>query len=223
MSRRNPLRAAGVAGTALPPLAAGDARADTRAAVERAAGTPAAATYDPQQRFIQVVGGGNGVLYGIRADGALVWYRHSDWQALKTGWASGSGRIIGNGFHQFLNVFGSADGSLYCLRADGTLRRYRYVCSDLETGAGSWADASGVQIGSGFHRYPRLFGFTGYVYGVTADGDVYAYRFNPATGTWTDAYGTHVGNVITFNGALATDSAASTILRNVFALALRDG
>ncbi|WP_433347838.1 N,N-dimethylformamidase beta subunit family domain-containing protein [Micromonospora sp. CA-111912] len=196
MSRRDLLRAAGIAGAAMTPLVgAGEALAADRAV---GAGEAAGPEYDPQQRFVQVVGGGSGVLYGIRADGALLWYRHVDWQTVGTTWASGSGRIIGDGFHQFVSVFGGVDGSLYCLRGDGTLHRYRYVCSNLETGAGSWAAPNGVQIGNGFDKYPRLFGFNGYVYGVTAAGDVYAYRFNPTTGTWINGSGTLIGNFKTY-------------------------
>ncbi|MEU4677887.1 N,N-dimethylformamidase beta subunit family domain-containing protein [Micromonospora sp. NPDC023737] len=146
--------------------------------------------FDPQQRFIFVVGGGNGVIYGVRSDGSLIWYRHEGWATATTGWATGSGRVIGAGFNQFVNVFGGLDGSLYGLRADGTIRRYRYVCSNLETGEGSWIGGSGIQIGSGFAKYPRMAGFNGYFYGITANGDVYAYRFNPAIGTWINGSGT---------------------------------
>jgi hypothetical protein len=183
------------------PWAASDASADTRPVIEPAEGslgTAKALAFDPQQRFIYVVGGGNGVIYGVRADGTVAWYRHTGWQTVGTTWAGGSGRVIGAGFNQFVSIFGGADGSLYCLRADGTLRRYRYVCSDFETGAGAWVNGSGVQIGSGFNKFPRMFGFNGYIYGVTASGDVYAYRFNPATDSWINSSGTHIGNFKTY-------------------------
>ncbi|WP_377505848.1 N,N-dimethylformamidase beta subunit family domain-containing protein [Micromonospora vulcania] len=160
----------------------------------QAPASAAGPAFDPQQQFLQLVGGGDGVIYGIRADGALRWYRHADWQTVGPTWASGSGRVIGGGFNQFIGIFGGADGSLYCLRADGTLRRYRYVCSDIETGAGSWVNAGGVQIGTGFDRFPRVFGFNGHIYGVTAGGDLYAYQFNPVTGTWINSSGTRIGN-----------------------------
>ena len=34
---------------------------------------PVSVTFDPAQRFLGFVPGGNGVLYGIQADGALLW------------------------------------------------------------------------------------------------------------------------------------------------------
>lgn len=197
------MRAAGVAGIAASPLLASEALAsDRRPVTKPASGSTRVAVdgpdYDTQQRFIHVVGGGNGVIYGIRADGAVVWYRHTDWSTVGTNWASGSGRVIGAGFNQFVSVFGGLDGSMYCLRADGTLRRYRYVCSDFETGAGSWVNGSGVQIGTGFDKYPRMFGFNGYIYGVTDSGDVFMHRYNPVTDAWIDAIGTNIGNFKTY-------------------------
>ncbi|SCL68545.1 Tachylectin [Micromonospora citrea] len=169
-------------------LASGGALAAATAApsVLAASAEPARAadpTYDPEQRFIQLVPGGNGVIFAIQADGALIWYRHWGWQTGVTGWASGSGRRIGSGWHQFRTVLGSGDGSLYGVRADGTIHYYRYVCTNHTTGAGYWSGSR--QIGSGFGKFPRLFGFGGAVYGVDADGDLYGYQYTPSTGTWT--------------------------------------
>jgi len=164
--------------------------------------------FDPQQRFIFVVGGGNGIIYGVRTDGSLVWYRHVGWMTATNEWATGSGRIIGTGFNQFVNVFGGLDGSIYCLRANGTLLRFRYICTNLDTGDGSWANGgNGVQIGTGFAKYPRMAGFNGYFYGITASGDVYSYRFNPVTGTWIDASGTLLSGFNTKTYQMIADDA----------------
>src|SRR5436309_11241946 len=45
-------------------------------------------TYDPEQTWIRLVGGGNGVIYGIRADGVVIWYRHADWLNGSFSWAN---------------------------------------------------------------------------------------------------------------------------------------
>ncbi|MEH1098770.1 N,N-dimethylformamidase beta subunit family domain-containing protein [Micromonospora sp. CPCC 205561] len=140
-------------------------------------------TYDPEQAFVQLVGGGDGVVYAIRADGALLWYRHLGWQTGASGWAGGSGRKIGSGWNQFRTVLGGTDGSLYGVRADGTIHYYRYVCTNLTTGAGYWSGTR--QIGSGFQRFPRIFGFDGAVYGVDPEGDLYGYQYTPSTAKWT--------------------------------------
>ncbi|NBE85335.1 N,N-dimethylformamidase beta subunit family domain-containing protein [Micromonospora rubida] len=142
-----------------------------------------APAYDPEQRFVQLVGGGNGVIYAIQADGALLWYRHWGWQTGVTGWASGSGRRIGTGWNQFRTVLGSADGSLYGVRADGTIHYYRYVCTNYTTGVGYWSGSR--QIGAGFQRFPRLFGFDGAIYGVDDAGDLYGYQYDAGTGKCT--------------------------------------
>ncbi|MCW3840321.1 tachylectin-related carbohydrate-binding protein [Micromonospora yasonensis] len=145
-----------------------------------AAATP---SYDPEQRFIQLVGGGDGVLYAIQADGSLLWYRHWGWETGVSGWASGSGRKIGSGWNQFVTVLGSTDGSLYGVRADGTVLYHRYVCTNYTTGAGYWGTSR--QVAMGLNKFPRVFGFDGAIYGVDADGDLYGYRYIPSTGRWT--------------------------------------
>ncbi|MFG2059050.1 N,N-dimethylformamidase beta subunit family domain-containing protein [Micromonospora sp. NPDC048930] len=164
-------------------------------AIDPAPAEAATPSYDPEQRFIQLVGGGNGVIYAIQADGSLLWYRHSGWQTAASGWASGSGRKIGTGWNQFVTVLGSTDGSLYGVRADGTIHLHHYICTDLTTGAGYWT--GGRQIGTGFARFPRVFGFDGAIYGVDAKGDLYGYRYIRSTGRWNGGTRIDVGRDFT--------------------------
>jgi hypothetical protein len=144
-----------------------------------AAATP---SYDPEQRFVQLVGGGNGVIYAIQADGSLLWYRHWGWETGVSGWATGSGRKIGSGWNQFHTVLGSTDGSLYGVRGDGTIHYFRYVCTNYTTGAGYWS--GNRRIAGGLDKFPRVFGFDRQIYGVDADGDLYGYHYIPSTGRW---------------------------------------
>lgn len=162
--------------------------------------------YDPQQRFIRLVGGGNGVVYAIQADGSLLWYRHLGWQTGTSSWASGSGRKIGSGWHEFQTVFGSTNGSLYGVRGDGTVHHYRYDLSDPLTGAGSLF--SGGQIGTGFDRYPRLCGFDGAIYGQDTDGQLFWHQYSPSRRAWT-ATGMRVGRG--FRGAVLQADASGVI------------
>ena len=172
VSRRDALRGAAVL-TLAAALTVGPSTGQARAI---------AVGFDPQQRFLQFAGGGDGQIFAVQADGSLLWYRHLGWASASGGWAPGSGRPIGSGWHEYQTVMGSVDGSLYALRADGTLWYQRYTLRNDRTGEGHWTDAR--QIGSGFNRYARVFGFNGAVYGVTGSGDLYWHQFTPRTGTW---------------------------------------
>ncbi|MFE9694951.1 N,N-dimethylformamidase beta subunit family domain-containing protein [Micromonospora sp. NPDC005806] len=177
IGRRRLLRNSAVIAAAVPPvLAVGEA-------VGQQAASAAVPSYDPQQRFIRLVGGGGGVIFAIQADGGLYWYRHLGYQTGAASWASGSGRRVGTGWNGFRAVFGGVDGSLYALRGDGVLLYYRYRLSNGTTGVGTWI--SGGQIGSGFDKYPRVFGFNGDIYGQTSNGDLVLHRWDLVAKKWS--------------------------------------
>ena len=134
--------------------------------------------YDPEQRYLQLVGGGDGVLYGIQSDGKLIWHRHTGWKQSSAEWASGSGRVIGAGFHRYVTVMGGEDGSLFALCGDGTIVHKRYVVSDPESGAGRWMGLE--TIGQGFDRFDRVFGYDGAIYGVSEGRGLWAFRYDQA-------------------------------------------
>lgn len=152
-------------------------------------------TYDPNQRFLQFVPGGNGVLYAIQSDGALLWYQHTGYLTGSQVWSGGSSRVIGSGWQQFTTVLANSDGQIYALRPDGTLLWYKYRLTNSATGAGTWDPASGSVIGNGFNRFARIFGgWGGVIYGEDAAGDLYWYRY--AAGNGTNAWGASTGSLI---------------------------
>lgn len=154
-------------------------------------------TYDPKQRFLSIVPGGNGILYAIQADGQLLWYCHTGWATGAVAWASGSGLVIGSDWHQFTTVLANSDGQIFALKPDGTLFWYRYILSNAQTGAGSWHPASGSQIGSGFNKFARLIGgWGGVIYGLDATGNMYWYRYAAGNGTvgWAAGNGLLIGS-----------------------------
>lgn len=194
--RRTIIRKGGAIAAAIPPmLMVGSAIAEPAAAAPPA--------YDGQQRFIRLVGGGNGVIYAVQADGTLFWYRHLGWQTGSGGWASGSGRRIGNRWHEYRTVLGGSDGSLYGIRADGTAYYHRYVLSDATTGAGTWV--GGDQIGTGFNRYVRLSGYNGVIYGQDHSGRLFLHKWDSASGTWT-VDGAQIGSGFRDSNLHADDS-----------------
>ncbi|GAA1751088.1 N,N-dimethylformamidase beta subunit family domain-containing protein [Agromyces humatus] len=167
---------------------------------------------DPKQRFVQMIGGGNGVIYAIAADGKLYWYRHRGWTDSSASWANnGAGRQIGKGWAGFVTVLAGSNGTLFALLPNGDLTWYRYLVGNPETGAGSWAARSGSRIGTGFTNFPRHFGgYDGIIWGVTGTGDLYWYRYlrnDGTTGSGAWAGGTKVGNGWSGVGELVADSA----------------
>jgi N,N-dimethylformamidase len=166
------------------------------AAVPALLSAPAASasqSYDPLQRFISLVPGGNGIIYAIQADGALFWYRHVGWQNGATTWANGGqARLIGTGWHIFSTVLGSADGQLFGFLPDGSIRWYKYIVTDLSTGAGHWASASqGNVIGTGFNVFPRVIGgWSGEIFGIDNSGFLYWYQYvgngSSGSGAWAN-------------------------------------
>ena len=155
------------------------------------ASTPA---YDPLQRFIRLVPGGNGVIYAVQSDGSLLWYRHEGWTNGTASWANGGqGLTIGTGWQVFDQIMCDSTGQILAFRPDGTCAWYRRITTS-STGAGSWAQGSGTIIGRGFDRFPRLFGgFDGVVFGVDAVGDLYRYRYG--NGAWAaNGIGLRVGS-----------------------------
>lgn len=153
-------------------------------------------SYDANQRFISFVPGGNGILYAIQADGALLWYNHTGWAAGTTAWAAGSGLVIGAQWQQFTTVLASADGQFFCLKPNGDLLWYKYKLTNANTGAGSWDPASGSVIGHQFNKFARIFGgFDGVIYGVDNTGELYWYRYSGGNGsvTWGANSGAAIG------------------------------
>jgi hypothetical protein len=146
--------------------------------------------YDPNQRFLDLVPGGQGIFYAVQADGVLLWYRHLGWQNGTVNWANGgSGRQIGVQWQQFVKVLAGADGQIFALNPDGTLLWYQYLLSNSTTGAGSWHPSSGKQIGSGFDVFPRIFGgWNNVLYGIDGNGLLFWYHnAGPAGGfAWSN-------------------------------------
>lgn len=156
-------------------------------------GTGAAqAAADPRQRFLKLIPAGDGVIYGLQADGALLWFRHTGWQSGTATWSPGVGRQIGDGFGQFADVLAAQDGRIFCRTGDGRMLSYRYAVTNPATGEGQWADGAGTQIGSGFQRFPRIFGgWDGVLYCQDADGGLWRYQH---TGSgWVNGNGELIG------------------------------
>jgi N,N-dimethylformamidase len=146
----------------------------------------AAGTYDPLQRFIQLLPGGSGIIYAIQADGTLLWFRHTSYLSGAATWANGgAARVIGSGWNMFRTVLAGETGELLGFMPDGSIRWYQYVVTNLTTGAGYWANGgAGPVIGSGFNNFPRVFGgWDGVIYAVDDSGQLWWYQYTAGNGS----------------------------------------
>ncbi|MEV6103438.1 N,N-dimethylformamidase beta subunit family domain-containing protein [Streptomyces sp. NPDC051940] len=153
--------------------------------------------YDPNQRFLSLVPGGNGIFYAIQADGNLYWYRHINWTTgSPASWAnSGAGRLIGSGWHHFRFVLAAADGQVFAFKPNGDLLWYRYLLTNSSTGAGSWHSASGTRIGTGWN-FPRVIGgWNNVFYAEDTTGNLLWYKYTGTNGSfsWAANSGAKIG------------------------------
>jgi hypothetical protein len=85
------------------------------------------------------------VIFAVKPDGDLLWYRYqgngeSD-RSGATGWAANSGSPIGNGWQGFRHLFSGGNGVIYAVKPDGDLLWYRYQGNGESdrSGATGWA------------------------------------------------------------------------------------
>jgi Tachylectin len=134
-----------------------------------------------------------GVIYGVRENGDLLWYRYngngeSDRSGSK-GWGSNSGNPIGNGWQNFGHILGCGDGVILGVAQNGDLLWYKYDGNGESDRSGSrgWHPNSGNPIGNGWQGFRHVFvtpregpiaSSRLTIYAVTQDGDLLWYRYN---------------------------------------------
>lgn len=144
----------------------------------------AAPVDDPEQRLLQIVPGGGGVMYTVYADGRLKWFKHLGRDNGTYNWADGDGREIGSGWQIHTTVLASADGQLFGLCGDGTLWWHKWVLTNALTGEGHWAPGTNNIIHRGFGEYASVFGgWNGVFYAVDEQGDLYWFRYVAGDGS----------------------------------------
>jgi len=133
---------------------------------------------------------GSGVIYAIKPDGGLFWYRDINREGqngaqAERGWAPGSGNQISYGWEKFSHVFSAGDGILYAITPVGTLHWYEDTDRRGQNGAGAergWAPGSGNQISYGWEQFTHVFStgsgpdLTGHIYAITDDGRMRWYK-----------------------------------------------
>ena len=139
------------------------------------------------------------IIYAVRANGELLWYRHDGAVDGSKTWANG-GRLdpVGSGWVAgYRRVFSGCDGVIYLIGDDGTLYWYKHT-GYLE-GNGNWEARR--QVGTGWHTFLNVFSIgEGIIYAIDTDGTLWWYKHNGyKTGASDWAPRRNVGNG--WNGA----------------------
>ena len=115
---------------------------------------------------------GEYVMYGIRPDGALLWYRNDGAPAGAANWVGP--RQVGTGWQNFKSVFSGGDGVIYAIQPDGRL--LRYVHKGYLTGDATWEGPQ--EIGTGWAGFKQVFAaLDGVIYAIQPDGKLLWYRY----------------------------------------------
>jgi N,N-dimethylformamidase beta subunit-like, C-terminal/Tachylectin len=188
VTRRGVVLGTGAALAAAAATATGLASLSDRGLLTQPPGEP-----DPEQRFVRLVPGGDGVLYGLQANGQLVWLRHTGWRDGARTWANdGTARVIGEGWLKYRWVLAAADGQLFGIDGAGNVSWHRYLVSDERTGAGSWAPRSGSIIAQRLGEYRHFFGgWNGVIYARAPHSDLVRFQYLAGDGSrgaaaWVD-------------------------------------
>ncbi len=127
--------------------------------------------------FKQVFSGGGGIIYAMREDGKLFWYKHNnyhDGKGLSSAGAWVGPREVGSEWTQFKRVFPAGDGIIYVVAEDNRLKWLRHI--DYANGAKAWEgpkDVGGPQWGG----YKHVFATGGgVIYAITDDGSLLWHR-----------------------------------------------
>ncbi|MFF0498060.1 tachylectin-related carbohydrate-binding protein [Nocardia aobensis] len=136
---------------------------------------------------------GRGVIYGIKPNGDLQWYRHDGWEDGTARWTAGAGgNRVSGGWDIYDTVFGSYLGVIYGIKPNGDLHWYRH--DGWVDGTARWtAGAGGIKISGGWNIYDTVFaGYDGAIYGIKPNGDLHWYRhdgWRDGTATWEHGEG----------------------------------
>ncbi|TWP47459.1 hypothetical protein FKR81_32660 [Lentzea tibetensis] len=108
-----------------------------------------AAAFDPRHRFLKLIPAGDGVIYGLQADGVLQYFRHTGWANGSPTWSPGAGYPIGDGFHQFADVLAARGGIFFCRTGSGAIRRYEYAVANPRPARGGGSTGAARRSGAG--------------------------------------------------------------------------
>jgi Tachylectin len=127
--------------------------------------------------FRTVFATSNGIIYGIKPNGDLHWYQHTDWQNGTTGEGHfRGGNKVGEGWNIFQTVFATSNGIIYGIKPNGDLHWYQHT--DWQNGTtGERHFRGGNKVGEGWNTFRIVFATSdGIIYGIKPNGDLHWYQ-----------------------------------------------
>lgn len=121
--------------------------------------------------------GGDGVIYALKRNGELYWYRHNGWKAGNQDWANGGkGVVVGNGWNSYESLLSFKGGIIYGVKSNGDLLWYRH--NGWKTGSQDWANnGTGKPVGNGWDIYNKIFSASnGSIYAISHKKVLYYYK-----------------------------------------------
>lgn len=142
-----------------------------------------------------IFSGGGGVIYIVKENGDLIWYKHLGYRDGSFTWDPKSGAKVGNGWTNFYGAFSGGNGVIYLITNDGNL--YWYKHAGFATGDAKWYGGMSNKIGNGWNSAKQVFS-TGWgrIYLVNSDGSLRYYNhlgFLNGAVSWGPGTGNKVG------------------------------
>jgi hypothetical protein len=140
--------------------------------------------------------GGGGVIYLIKKNGDLLWYKHLGYKDGSNRWDKNSGAKVGSGWNNFYAAFSGGNGVIYLIEKNGDLLWYKHA--GYATGDNKWYGGSTNKIGNGWTTAKQVFSTGwGQIYLIDGNGKLHFYNhqgFLNGSGTWGTGTGNIVGN-----------------------------
>lgn len=126
------------------------------------------------------------IIYAVRRNGQLLWYRHDGaWDGTRS-WANGGvPKPVGNGWVEgFQRVFSGCNGIIYLIKDDGRLFWYEH--KGYQDGSNNWEQPQ--EVGSGWNNFSNVFSIgEGVIYAIDNAGFVWWYKhkgYQDGTPAW---------------------------------------
>lgn len=128
------------------------------------------------------------IIYAVRLDGTLEWYRHDGANDGASSWANGGQpKTVGTGWVAgYHRVFSGCNGIIYLIADDGTLNWYKH--KGYLDGTPDWEEPR--EVGNGWNNFHNVFSIGGgIIYAVDRDGTLWWYKhkgYQNGTSDWEE-------------------------------------
>lgn len=128
-------------------------------------------------QFTKVFSGGGNIIYAIKPNGDLGWYKHLGQGNGTASWANnGQFTKVGENWDGFTEVFSAGNGIIYAIKPNGDLGWYKHL--GYADGTNSWAGTGQFKkVGEDWNTISHAFSGGGdIIYGIKPNGDLGWYK-----------------------------------------------